>query len=333
MPNSLFHNNFSKMKIAILGWGSLIWQPKELKYDQQLGWHEKGPLLPIEFSRISSDGRLTLVIDDRAESKQTFYAVSLFENLDEAILDLAVRESSGRKSIGYYNKEKDEFFSDNFQFKNEIKKWVNNTDCDAVIWTNLSRKFRDKIGLAHNSDSVIRYLETLPEETKVIAEEYIRKAPNQIDTSIRKSIEEKFGWIFIDKKYSKVILHNIKNSMKVKTLIENCDRATRNIESILSLIHVSNKSIHSLQGGFSSDTYQEIAMGFAVIEPVIGKYGNRTINYGANNESIDIFTETLAVYDKERTRIAELCIAELRMLRGKILVMYNNDMEAEIDLS
>lgn len=187
------------MKIAILGWGSLIWQPKELKYDKQLGWRPNGPLLPIEFSRISSDGRLTLVIDSNASPVQTLYTVSLYEKLDEAILDLAVREGSGKASIGYYNKEKDEFSPDNFQFKNEIRKWIDNTDCDAVIWTNLSRKFKDKIGLVHNSDNVIRYLETLPEETKVIAEEYIRKAPKQIDTSIRKSIEEKFGWTFIDK--------------------------------------------------------------------------------------------------------------------------------------
>lgn len=120
--------------------------------------------------------------------------------------------------------------------------------------------------------------------------------------------------------------------MKVKTFIESCDNATRNIESILNIIHLSNNSIHGIQGGLSN-FYQEIAIGFAVIEPVIEKYGNRTINYEHNNEPIDLFRETLAVYDKERTRIAELCIAELRILRGKILVMYNNEIEAEIDLS
>jgi hypothetical protein len=187
------------MKIAILGWGSLIWQPKDLKYDKELGWNESGPQLPIEFSRISGDGRLTLVIDDKAKHKQTLFAVLLYENLDEAILDLAVREGTGRKSIGYYIKATDEFFPENFSYKKEIKEWINNSECDAVIWTNLSRRFKDKIGLEHHLDNVIKYLETLPEEIKVIAEEYIRKAPKQIDTLIRKSLEDRFGWYAIEK--------------------------------------------------------------------------------------------------------------------------------------
>ncbi len=51
------------MKIAILGWGSLLWQPKDLQFDKGIGWSENGPMLPVEFARISKDGRLTLVIE------------------------------------------------------------------------------------------------------------------------------------------------------------------------------------------------------------------------------------------------------------------------------
>ena len=50
------------MKIAILSWGSLLWQPKDLQFNQEIGWSNNGPMLPIEFARISKDGRLTLVI-------------------------------------------------------------------------------------------------------------------------------------------------------------------------------------------------------------------------------------------------------------------------------
>lgn len=52
----------NRMNITILGWGSLIWDQRDLPIsgDWQLG----GPALPIEFSRISRDGRLTLVIDE-----------------------------------------------------------------------------------------------------------------------------------------------------------------------------------------------------------------------------------------------------------------------------
>lgn len=184
------------MKIAILGWGSLIWQSKELSYDKTLGWQEDGVFLPVEFSRISSNGgRLTLVIDKNAEQKvKTLYAVSLYENLDLAMLDLAVREGTGRKSIGYYITADDKFFPDNFTYKENIREWILNKKIDAVIWTNLSVRFKDKIGLSLNADNVIKYLQTLPEEIKVLAEEYIRKAPEQVETAFRKKIEEQLGW-------------------------------------------------------------------------------------------------------------------------------------------
>lgn len=49
------------LKIVILGWGSLIWNPRGLPREGP--WEEGGPSFPIEFSRVSNDCRLTLVID------------------------------------------------------------------------------------------------------------------------------------------------------------------------------------------------------------------------------------------------------------------------------
>lgn len=190
------------MKIAILGWGSLIWQPKELKYDTELGWNKNGPFLPIEFSRISNNGRLTLVIENNAAKVQTLYAISTYQNLDEVILDLAVREGSSKERIGWYNKTENDFFSKDFEFKDNIREWIKYTDCDAVVWTNLGKKFKDEIKKEHNLENVIEYLEQLTGNTKVIAEEYIRKAPQQIKTAVRKEIEEKLGWTFIETEYN-----------------------------------------------------------------------------------------------------------------------------------
>ncbi len=42
------------MKIAILGWGSLIREPRGLPIDGE--WQKDGPVLWIEFSRISQRG-------------------------------------------------------------------------------------------------------------------------------------------------------------------------------------------------------------------------------------------------------------------------------------
>jgi hypothetical protein len=176
------------MTIAILGWGSLIWQPKELAFNAAIGWQKEGPMLPIEFARISKDGRLTLVISKNGTEVKTLYAISNYETTEEAVLNLAVRESSGRPSIGYFEKATESVSPPNFQFKQNIKEWIDQTDFDAVIWTNLGENWTEK------TNDRINYLKELKEPTRAIAEEYIRRTPIQILTTLRKSIEQELNW-------------------------------------------------------------------------------------------------------------------------------------------
>lgn len=67
------------MKIAILGWGSLIWNPENLNYYTEFGWSKNEPKLPIEFLRISNNGRLTLVI---TESGYNTLGMNIFLDID-----------------------------------------------------------------------------------------------------------------------------------------------------------------------------------------------------------------------------------------------------------
>ena len=151
--------------------------------------------MPIEFARISSDGRLTLVIKDKVNNVTTLFAVASFENLDEAILDLAIREGCGKNKIGYCVKQGKEFCPPKFKYEMNVLNWLDvKDDIDAVLWTNLSPNFEDKIGLKLNAPNVINYLRHLPLETQVKAEEYIRKAPAIIDTPIRRAIIEQLKW-------------------------------------------------------------------------------------------------------------------------------------------
>ncbi len=187
------------MKIAILGWGSLIWQPKDLKFDANIGWKEKGPILPIEFARISKDGRLTLVITPNGTEVPTLYSVSSVDSLDLAVLNLAVREGSGRKSIGYYDKSKDEFSPIEFSFKEHIKNWIQTTDFAAVIWTNLPENWeirnQEKVVVKTiDPNNRIEYLQNLKGSESALAEEYIRNTPKQIATTYRKQIITTLGW-------------------------------------------------------------------------------------------------------------------------------------------
>lgn len=180
------------MKIAILGWGSLLWQPKDLQFNKEIGWSVNGPMLPIEFARISKDGRLTLVITKVLKEVQTYFAISSYENIDEAVLNLAVREGSGRGQIGYYDKSNNTFSQEVF-FESNILDWINNTDIDAVIWTNLGENWKIK-----NEDGKtierIDYLKSLTGTKRVLAEEYIRRTPTQIQTHYRRLIEKELDW-------------------------------------------------------------------------------------------------------------------------------------------
>ncbi|WP_134355312.1 hypothetical protein [Flavobacterium psychrophilum] len=185
-------------KTAILGWGSLIWQPKDLAFDKEFGWKEDGPTLPIEFARISKDGRVTLVITENGTKVPVLYALSDYQSVEEAILNLAVRESSGRGSIGSYDKTKNEFSPDVF-FKQNILDWIKNTEFDAVIWTNLGENWNIKnekgeIIRVIQPDKRIEYLNEIAGNTSVLAEEYIRKTPKQIKTKYRSLIENRLNW-------------------------------------------------------------------------------------------------------------------------------------------
>jgi hypothetical protein len=79
------------MKTAILAWGSLVSHPRDLQAAAE--FVPDGPLLPIEFCRISADGRLTLAVDETYGAVcKTYSAPSGIQSLDEAIENLRIRE-------------------------------------------------------------------------------------------------------------------------------------------------------------------------------------------------------------------------------------------------
>ena len=82
--------------IACLGWGSLIWDQRELTTRGK--WHEDGPMISVEFMRVSMDGRLTLVLAplEKAVPKvRSLCAVMDMSNLNDAIGALRCRQGKG----------------------------------------------------------------------------------------------------------------------------------------------------------------------------------------------------------------------------------------------
>lgn len=183
------------MKIAVLGWGSLIWDPRNLKIKSN-EWQEDGPNMPIEFARISRNKRLTLVLYSKAEKVQVLWNYTDVMNLDEAVENLREREGTVSSRIGFVEIKTGRSRCSVIPIKDEIAEWAKEKGIDAVIWTDLSSNFKDKTDQNLDEKTVLNYLENLSPDEKENAKIYIKKAPKQIKTRIRKIIEENLGWTY-----------------------------------------------------------------------------------------------------------------------------------------
>ncbi|MER8759873.1 hypothetical protein NKH69_30285 [Mesorhizobium sp. M0976] len=180
-------------KIAILGWGSLIWDRRP-EFDGQHGpWQEDGPLLKLEFSRISETrkGALTLVIDpDYGQECTAQYAISTRKGPADAIADLRCREGTIMKRMGYW-------FADGSHscqppVPATIPEWAQDRGIDAVVWTGLPRNFEKKAQPGREAvfsvEAATGYLQNLPAEGKALAAQYIWRAPEFVQTRLRTAL-------------------------------------------------------------------------------------------------------------------------------------------------
>ena len=182
------------MKIAFLGWGSLIWdKSREFKIDG--GWKKDGPKLPIEFARISTDGRLTLVLYSGAQLIEVLWADANTEDLCEARCKLKMREGTTLDKIEYVSLgNEDNNCKVVPEILDQIKSWARTKELDAVVWTGLPSNFKEKTKKEFNEDTAVEYLKGLKNGDKQKAKEYIQKAPSQVRTKIRERVEQELGW-------------------------------------------------------------------------------------------------------------------------------------------
>lgn len=179
------------MKVAILGWGSLVWDPRKLPYKGT--WQSGGPLLPLEFSRVSQDARLTLVIDKRDGcTLPVRFAISTRRDLGDAVADLRDREGTVRRWIGFTLA--DNSCHSRLEFNKQVDvvrtlaKWCESKGFDAAVWTALLPQFQDQTRKRFSIDNAIGYLRTLPKGARQSALDYFQKAPQEVDTPLRKRL-------------------------------------------------------------------------------------------------------------------------------------------------
>jgi hypothetical protein len=178
------------MRIACIGWGSVVWKPGVLRCAGP--WQAGGPSLPIEFARTSQDGRLTLVLLEGAPSVPTRFAELSYATAEQAQEALAGREGSGVESIGLWPGLAPKYPVG----AAVIAAWGASSGFDAVVWTALRPKFRGVFGLVlEDAEAVVRYLRELDEQTSALAREYICNAPAEVRTPYRAVIEAELGWL------------------------------------------------------------------------------------------------------------------------------------------
>jgi hypothetical protein len=180
------------MKIAVIGWGSLIWDQRDLEIEGN--WHTDGPMLPVEFVRVSSRDRLTLVLVKNVPIQPTLWALSHKNSLSRAIKNLADREGTNESNIGHWPCIG---IGDDFEKRvvSVVAEWAQERLLGGAIWTALGPKKPNKENGLATDQQLIEYLRGLVRHNRAsAAKEYVEKTPCQIKTPLRSRIRQEFGW-------------------------------------------------------------------------------------------------------------------------------------------
>ncbi len=177
--------------IAILGWGSLLWDVRPAFNALHDQWREDGPVLKIEFSRISKSrsGALTLVLDPiNGAANRVSYCLSRRADLSDVVKDLKSREGTTLENIGFIGA--DGANSRDQESVDSITAWASIRKLTGVVWTDLPSNFEKISSEPFSPERALAYLDTLDSESAKAAFDYIRKAPISIRTPLRKILRE-----------------------------------------------------------------------------------------------------------------------------------------------
>ena len=191
------------MRIACLGWGSLIWDPDTLPLSpaQPPRWFRDGPRIPIEFARRSRDNRLTLVVVPRDPAKEvpTLWACLSCSTISDAKFELATRELRNphpsprwiAQNIGAWTKAG----TSNPLPGIDIGQWAQSKGLEGVVWTALGPNFGSPPRPPTWAEAE-RHLKSLSGTEAMAAKEYVRRTPKQVLTEFRPHIEQTFNWTY-----------------------------------------------------------------------------------------------------------------------------------------
>ena len=184
------------MKIAILGWGSLLWDIENLAPFVTGDWRMSGgPALPMEFSRVSPKRKMGLAVclDPENGALCATHAIqSTRTDVELSVQDLAARERASISRIGWATT------TDSFgrlpAVNALVTQWCIEGDYDAALWTDLEPNFEQPPRDAFTVPRAIAYLKTLRGEQIEEAYRYIEEAPPTTMTPLRRALEQDPWW-------------------------------------------------------------------------------------------------------------------------------------------
>jgi len=182
-------------RIALLGWGSLLWEGGAEFDAWHEPWHHDGPSLPIEFSRISRTrgGALTGVIDpEHGVPVRVAWCLSRRAAIAQAVEDLRTRERTAARRIGWVAPTGAGSGRDAAS-RDAVRAWAAERGFDAAVWTDLPSNFAEAAGAPFSVPAAIAYLRKLDAPARAGALDYIRRAPAFLATPLRVAIGREFA--------------------------------------------------------------------------------------------------------------------------------------------
>ncbi len=176
----------NNVKIACLGWGSLIWKPGDLQLTGS--WYADGPKLPIEFCRIGDGGELATALCMNAVPVPVMWGMLSTQNLPEACEALRKREAIPDERVDGIG-----ILTNPSLSPGSVSQWAHEKGLDAVIWTGLPPRYQHQEGLIPTVEQAERHLSGLTGQEAEHAFNYIKQVPAQINTLYRPKLEQLIG--------------------------------------------------------------------------------------------------------------------------------------------
>jgi hypothetical protein len=183
---------------AIIGWGSLIWDMENLAPHVRGDWAMgAGPVLPMEFTRVSPKRKLALAVCLDAvhgDGCTTNAIASAKGEIAAVATDLARRERAPADHIGAVCLASGHSHGRSPEIVENVRCWCLGAGWAGAVWTDLASNFEDHLGEAFTVPRALAYLRTLAGESLDEAVRYIENAPAATDTPLRRVLAEDAWW-------------------------------------------------------------------------------------------------------------------------------------------